>query len=113
MGQMLCCVERGGFFGSDSHSARIAEAQANANREKARINKEIEKGSIYPCSVAIDCADIASNYCTIWLTNEMLHTLLLLPMQLTNLSKQLGMLVADRNIHPQPSKSCNRQVPNR
>ena len=48
MGQMLCCVERGGFFGSDSHSARIAEAQANANREKARINKEIEKGSIYP-----------------------------------------------------------------
>ena len=49
MGQMLCCVERGGFFGSDSHSARIAEAQANANREKARINKEIEKGSVYPC----------------------------------------------------------------
>ena len=50
---MLCCIEvRGGFFGSDSHTARIAEAQANANREKARINKEIEKGVIrfvLPC----------------------------------------------------------------
>ena len=43
---MLCCIERGGFFGSDSRTARIAEAQANANREKARINKEIEKGVI-------------------------------------------------------------------
>ena len=44
---MLCCVEiRGAFLGNDPQTARIAEAQANQKRERARINKEIEKGNI-------------------------------------------------------------------
>ena len=45
---MLCCVEvRGTFLGSDPQTTRIAEAQANQKRERARINREIEKGIPY------------------------------------------------------------------